>query len=1269
MVAVAACTFKDGAITVAPTTSAMGAPPGATAATSHGLGSQAGPPPDAGVGTWPGAVELDATSWIELDVPVGLPVGPVVVDLVLRPGVPSDHAIAGAALDEPARLAGHDRIIGGGPIRVAGVSSGGGLAVVAEVATRDGPVLLATRGYALGLLGWQRLTIALTGVEVVLFVQDRFVDRHVLAAPASLVPATTIALGVPIEEDDVPTGMPSGQGGDHARPRTLPMTVAAFEVHDDLPRDLQQVLDDARARGEGELSSLASRHPDLVAGLDLQDQPVRASRHRHYPDAEFVWHPATGAHVLTGPIRTLWVEQESQAGQLGYPLTDTVPAADLFAPWTRGAAPRPPLARTPTAPPGTAAQFEGGVVVDVEGDAIPVTGQVLVRWRAHAGAAGFLGHPLGPERDAGPDATAGPNGANPTSPPPSTGPGSHGLRQDFQGGTIFWHRDTDAHALFGAMLEAYEDRGGPAVVGHPVTEQVARDDEPGLSLVTTRGVLRLPDGTPPGHLVSADLHRTWEAARADLGDIRGDEVRRPSGVRVVACDRGVVVAVPGTPPRALTSLEVVLHEAMVPEADDGIALLGWDDSAELRVESTVEVRHEGPAPDGPAPHGPTKDGSPPDGPTKDGPPPDGSDLDVRGAPSRPTDDDRRVELAVAPLLVRRVRPDTTIRIAFTAWDRDTLSADDRLGGLDLTFDVDTMWGLVGQGGGAHELRGEGGDGTVVYGFRIAPPGIDVTEVAPADFREHLWWRFDNFETRELDRPLFAETFEDVEAEPDVALADLVAEAFYHAIYKGSARTGNCYGLSLEALRTHLGIGLWSAPLDDVGPAGGGLVDGAQLEQWMERRFNRAQGSQLSAAMTFHLLRSMANGAILWPGRVFDEVAARTRAGEVVILSMFDLRGGAGHAVLAYDTHADVGAGGLRTIFVADPNTPWGPAVTDRAGAGPFDWRDRGASRIEIRPDGGWTFRHRGGVPHEGFTTDGPLPSATLLAIPASVALAPARTPLGDVASHLAWLTGGLLVLNGGGTTGMSMGSSPPSAFASHVETLWGLRDFTGSEVGTGDGWLSPARMAEVWGDRLAATPGLLRLPVFDGGPGEVYARVGRFPDQLRHEVTADGSDELTWMLATGTHGIAARGALPADDALAMDVHGLEAATPRLTMAGSGIRTDVEVGWAARTPGTAARPAASTVLPVGREITSHLEVLDGGRRLAILPGATMPDLQVQLGAAAGTTPPSLVRVGPTEAGVRVDLRPADPVSPLGSQVVARRALDGTLVQQEVVAPTA
>ncbi len=975
----------------------------------------------------------------------------------------------------------------------------------------------------------------------------------------------------------------------------LTFELAGLRWHASLLPDLEPSAAQWRERGDGELRSLALRHPELPGIAEAQETLIYASRKISHPQAELIWHRDTGAHLLTGPIRALWRDEGEERGQLGYPLTDVMDAGELCRAWATVARPRPDDLTPPAPVVAEAARFEGGVVVAVGPRPIKVSGEILVCWRDHGGTLGLLGAPKEPEEVV-----------------------ADGLRQAFDGGTILWHRDHGAHALLGPMRLEYERRGGAPALGFPLAEQVPAP-EGGALLTCSDGTLLL-DGGAQSRWMSTVMYRGWADAVGVVGEALGDEVVRPSGVRVLECARGLLVTHADLPPIPVTSLSLTLLDAFVPEAADGVAFIGWDETAELMVRTTVEVDHRG---------------------HRD---------EARDVEAQETDDGRRVMLAVPPFEVARVDETTTFRIRCQAWDHDTLSANDELGGIDDLWTVDDEWGLRGQLAGVHDREATGGDGMVRYRYTLASPGIDVGAVTPERFRERLWWSFDNFTTQRLDRELFTETFEDVAAMADLSIKDALVEAFFAIAFTGAATGGNCYGMSREALLGLAGRAPWRPPLSRYGP-GRPLIEETDLDPALRRAFNSSQGSQLGAALVAHLLRMLASGIVVSAHEVFDVVSRSVAAGRPMVLSMYNWGAGVGHAVVAYST-SEPGRQPM-TIHVADPNTP-------SFAAGDHDWRSADSSRIDIQ-DGAWQYFQQGGQAHEKFRGPvGPAGLTTLMPIPLSVVFSPVRTPL-SLLGFLDWLPGGLVLMSGATTTSLSFGERPPTFAPSHIDRLSGLRNPQGSEMTTGDTWMSQHRLEEVYGTGQAAAPGLFRLPFMQAGV-EAYGRTGRFPDTLEHSFS--GASSVGWQLATDRHRFVVSGT-PADgEPLRLSLASLQSVQPRLALSGGGVAAELSVSWS---PAALGLPTVRTTLPIGAGITSRLDAMLPGRGVRITPGADVAAQAVDL--IGGEGPASTVRLGQVQAGASVVVQPFDLVSPIGEQIVSRLGQDGALLERLQVSPTA
>jgi uncharacterized protein with LGFP repeats len=105
-----------------------------------------------------------------------------------------------------------------------------------------------------------------------------------------------------------------------------------------------------------------------------------------------------------------------------------------------------------------------------------------------------------------------------------------GARADFQGGKIFWSPGTGSHALIGGILARYEELGGPAPLGFPVTDEVQVAG--GARVTFERGSL-LWSGATGVHLVIGGIQAKYDAygGPAALGFPVTDEVAVADGAR------------------------------------------------------------------------------------------------------------------------------------------------------------------------------------------------------------------------------------------------------------------------------------------------------------------------------------------------------------------------------------------------------------------------------------------------------------------------------------------------------------------------------------------------------------------------------------------------------------------------------------------------------------------------------------------------------------------------------------------------------------------
>ncbi len=140
------------------------------------------------------------------------------------------------------------------------------------------------------------------------------------------------------------------------------------------------------------------------------------------------WTNATGASVINGAIRALYVAEGGPTSYLGYPVGPEVRA--------NGASRQ---------------EFEGGTAywTNATGASV-INGAIRALYVAEGGPTSYLGYPVGPEVRA--------NGAS---------------RQEFEGGTAYWTNATGASVINGAIRALYVAEGGPtSYLGYPVGPEV-----------------------------------------------------------------------------------------------------------------------------------------------------------------------------------------------------------------------------------------------------------------------------------------------------------------------------------------------------------------------------------------------------------------------------------------------------------------------------------------------------------------------------------------------------------------------------------------------------------------------------------------------------------------------------------------------------------------------------------------------------------------------------------------------------------------------------
>jgi hypothetical protein len=539
-----------------------------------------------------------------------------------------------------------------------------------------------------------------------------------------------------------------------------------------------------------------------------------------------------------------------------------------------------------------AQQFQRGVMIwSVDAGAVTLAGDVLVHWLRHGGTDGFLGVPLTSDAAVGAGRTA-----------------------TFAGGRIFTSPATGAHEVHGAILDRYQQAGGPTGgLGFPLSDEEDVAGVPGARRSSFEHGDIYWSAESGAHVIVGDIRERFlgNGGAERYGIPVTDEVRWANAgaeVRHTTFANGEVLAwVDGI--GVFDHMVLDMASVRSGEIDDEVTS---DDQPELYVKTRIWV-----------------DGQQ----VVDGRDPSSG----YGATSFNLD-------GIAPVTVP-LHTGATVRVYVEAWDEDT-GPDDQFAAHDVTYSFENgLFGWLSAERGGHVDApstwdsGDAGDDTFKVSYTLAPPFDEQTHFDR--FRQDMWWNWQNFSgPGSLGWQMFADLFEDVLDSSGSEVVDDVLHPgdriFYATTYKSCAEKGNCMGMALTAANTyHRRTGL-SQPL--------------RLRQDtpdLRKMVNRAHGIQTGEASMIYKGLAKAIPGYLDPRAVFRRIQRSVGARIPILLNMRGKDGDekVGHSTLAYRTDD---SSWPWKIWIADPNYP-------AIGA----WTDDNGSRFEIDADGAFRMYENG----------------------------------------------------------------------------------------------------------------------------------------------------------------------------------------------------------------------------------------------------------------------------------------------------------------------
>jgi hypothetical protein len=328
--------------------------------------------------------------------------------------------------------------------------------------------------------------------------------------------------------------------------------------------------------------------------------------------------------------------------------------------------------------------------------------------------------------------------------------------------------------------------------------------------------------------------------------------------------------------------------------------------------------------------------------------------------------DFRIPVVITP------NANKTVTFEIDVWEADSFDDDDHLGKWTKVLNASNAWGLRENGGIL-----DSGSFSGINSIKVAvQPVVDMNTLSETE----KFWGVANKSTDDISHQQYAAAFSDVDSETEWwDVTDWLDTAFYEWVVKDLAESGNCFGMSLEAIYSRKNASLFSMPLNRFTNFG-----------VIEPEVNVRHCYQVGAGPVWWFVKEFLTGNTHDPKDVFRRSRDEFNRGSnpvICIAQNYDFSG-APHCILpiAWDSSSKPWR-----ITISDPNFP------------------NALKTLTVDPDAN-TFRYVGSNTYTG----GEFSGGRFHFMPFSLLSTSPRTPVWD--AILLILAGALIIIGEDGQT-------------------------------------------------------------------------------------------------------------------------------------------------------------------------------------------------------------------------------------------------------------